>query len=199
MSMLRRSRRSRRCLAVFIAFAVFVGVPGVVSAATISTPSSEPFVVPADDAGRPLSFEVVASGYEPGVRVFVEQCDGLAPSAPGWTPLEHCDNATAPAAVEVGADGSARFSAKDPNFAFTPFTGKSPQGLFNCLAPGQPSLSNGLPDFFNCRIRVASDTLEVTADQAFRAIRVPSRRPSRRHRRRCRTAVPHRTRRRPRA
>src|SRR4051812_14159352 len=106
-------------------------------ASTITTPPGGQFTVPADRDGRPLSFDVVAQGFSPGARVIVEQCDGLPPSAPGWSPVEHCDNATAPAAVVVGADGVAKFSAQDPNFAFTAFTGKSPQSLFNCLAPGQ--------------------------------------------------------------
>jgi hypothetical protein len=154
-----------------------VGGAAPAHAATVVQPGPGTLAVPSDADGRPQSFTVVASGFVPGASVSVEQCDGTSPTDSGWAPLGHCDNATAPAAVTVGADGIARFPAHDRNFGFTPFTGASPQSLFNCLAPGEPSPKNRLPDFTNCRIRVATSTTMVTADQAFASIRVTALRP----------------------
>ena len=104
----------------------------------------------------------------------VEQCDGVASTTAGWTPLDHCDAATSPASVDVGANGIATFPANDPNFGFFPFKGPSPQAKFNCLAPGDPAPNNGVPSFTNCQIRVATDGLAVTADQAFRTLTLPA-------------------------
>jgi hypothetical protein len=151
-----------------------IAVAGVAFAGTITTPSAQPFVVPANGAGQPLSFTVVGSGYpEAAGSVFIEQCDGVAPSTAGYTPLDHCDAATSPAAVDVGADGLATFPADDLNFGFTPFKGKSPQNKFNCVAPGE-TLNNGKPSFENCQIRVSTNNLAVTADQAYRTITLPA-------------------------
>jgi hypothetical protein len=154
-----------------------VGGAAPAHATTVVQPGPGTLAVPSDADGRPQSFTIVASGFAPGASVSVEQCDGTSPTDAGWAPLGHCDNATAPAAVTVGPDGTARFPARDPNFGFTPFTGASPQSLFNCLAPGEPSPKNRLPDFTNCRIRVATSTTTVTADQAFASIRVTALRP----------------------
>jgi len=166
----------RRLLLTFVVVCA-VGGAAPAHAATVVQPGPGTLAVPSDSDGRPQSFTVVASGFAPGAAVSVEQCDGTSPTDAGWSPLGHCDNATAPAAVTVGPDGIARFPARDPNFGFTPFTGASPQSLFNCLAPGEPSPRNGQPDFTDCRIRVATSTTTVTADQAFASIRVTALRP----------------------
>jgi hypothetical protein len=170
--------RALQC-AVFALTAV-VALAGHVTpagAGTIVTPSGGTFVVPSDADGRPQPFTIDASGFAPGSSVIVEQCDGTAPTAVGWTPNEHCDSASAPASVTVGADGVARFPKGDRNFGFTPFTGSSPQKLFNCLAPGEASPHNGQPDFTNCQVRVGTSTINSTSDQAFVVIRVPALRP----------------------
>ena len=123
----------------------------------------------------PQSFTVVADGFPAGNSVAsVEQCDGVSPSTPGYTPLTHCDSATAPAAVDVGADGVATFPANDPNFGFVPFKGTSPQGKFNCVAPGEDSVFNGLPTFSNCQLRVATDLNNTTSDQTFFTLALPA-------------------------
>jgi hypothetical protein len=167
--------RLRKVL-VFAALCSVAAWAAPAGAASIVTPGPGTFAVPSDAHGRPQSFTVVATGFPPGASVSVEQCDGTSAADAGWSPLGHCDNATAPAAVIVGADGFARFPAGDPNFGFVPFSGASPQGLFNCLAPGEPSPHNGQPDFTSCQVRVATSTIDVTSDQALRSMRVPARR-----------------------
>ncbi|MGZ6996560.1 MAG: hypothetical protein ACXVIM_15225, partial [Acidimicrobiia bacterium] len=140
----------RRIVALFLA--VLVGGVGLVlaagpaSAATITSPTGDPFVVPGNAAGNPQPFTVTASGYSAGSQVFIEQCDGTPPTATGWDPTTNCDLGASPAPATADAGGVVTFPAADPNFSFHPFKGASPQGLFNCLAPGQASPGNGLPD-----------------------------------------------------
>src|SRR5262245_32883969 len=118
----------RRAGALAVAgIALMMAIVAGAWAGTITTPASSPFGVPGDPAGNPLSFTVVGSGYPNGSTVAIEQCDGVSPSTVGWSPIDNCDIATAPAAVDVGANGLATFPANDPNFGFTPFKGPSPQ------------------------------------------------------------------------
>ena len=144
----------------------------VAFAATITTPNTNAFHVSADSNHNPLPFTIVATGYVPGSLVSVEQCDGKSPSAPGWSPTVDCDLGSAPAAAIADANGQVTFNANDPNRAFTPFKGESPQGLFNCLASGQ-TLNNGLPSYTNCQIRVTSNVTVPTFDQAFLTLSLP--------------------------
>ena len=81
----------RRIVAVLLAVACLVGMLASTAGAAITTPGTSPFVVPGDAAGTPQAFTVVGTGFTPNSNVFVEQCDGVAPTAPGWTPTEHCD------------------------------------------------------------------------------------------------------------
>ena len=164
----------RRIVAVLLAVACLVGMLASTAGATITTPGTSPFVVPGDAAGNPQAFTVVGTGFAPSSNVFVEQCDGVAPTAPGWTPTEHCDLGSSPSPVISDGTGVATFDATDANSAFTPFKGASPQGLFNCLAPGQASPANGLPDFTNCQVRVSSNNVVTTGDQAFLTMTLPA-------------------------
>ena len=143
-------------------------------AGTITQPPPPgPFLVPGDAAGNPQAFTVVASGFPPNSPVLVEQCDGIPATTPGWDPTLNCDLVSSPSAAIADANGVATFPTTDPNRRFTPFKGESPQSIFNCLAPGQASPNNGLPDFTNCKIRVSSNNSAVTADQAFLPITLP--------------------------
>ena len=142
-------------------------------AGSITTPSSNPFTVPADGTGTPQSFTVSGTGFTQGTQVYIEQCDGVAPSAPGWTPTEHCDLGTSPSAVVVGASGNVTFPANDNNFGFTPFKGLSPQGMFTCGAPADTDPNDGLPYFENCQVRISTSNAVVTADQAFVTMTLP--------------------------
>jgi hypothetical protein len=142
-------------------------------AGTITSPGGAAVTVAGDDAGNPRSFTIVAAGFAPGNgAAFVVQCDGVDPSTVGWSATRDCDTATSPAAGDVGPNGEVTFPARDKNYGFTPFKGKSPQGLFNCVAPGE-SMNNAKPTFSNCRIRVASSLTTATADQAFVTIVLP--------------------------
>jgi hypothetical protein len=145
----------------------------VAFAGTITTPNTNPFTVSKDASGKPAAFTIVATGFTPGTLVSVEQCDGTSPSAPGWSPLTNCDLGSSPSQAIVADDGTVTFSASDPNHAFRPFKGESPQSLFNCSAAGQAPPNNGLPNFTNCQVRVASNTTVVTADQAFITMSLP--------------------------
>jgi hypothetical protein len=116
---------------------------------------------------------IVAAGFAPHVRVFVEQCDGIPPTTPQWTPTLNCDLASSPSGRLAGGDGSVTFPANDLNFAFRPFRGQSPQGLFNCLGPHQQSPHNGLYDSRSCTVRVSTNNSSSTSDQAFLVLVLP--------------------------
>jgi hypothetical protein len=164
-----------RCaVAVTAALVLLVGGAVAAGAASITSPTS-PFNAPAaDTAGNPDFFTVSATGYPVGAAVFVEQCDGVAPSAPQYSPSEHCDAATGQAPVFADGSGNATFLATDQNRRLIPFKGESPQGLFNCNALGETPPSNGLPNFTNCQIRVATQTGATTTDQAYIDIVLPA-------------------------
>jgi len=168
-------RMSRRAIVVIVVSAVILVGAGVAFAGTITQPTGNPFVVPGDASGNPLAFTIVGSGFTAGQQVFVEQCDGISPTAPGWDVNFDCDPGQTTAAAIANGSGVATFSATDPNHAFAPFKGEGPSSLFNCLSPNQPAIgpSNGLADFRNCRIRVSSNNTTATSDQAFLQIQLP--------------------------
>ena len=83
-------------------------------------------------------------------------------------------SARRPAPALADASGNVTFPAADPNHAFHPFKGASPQGLFNCLAPTRPSPANGLPDFTNCQFRVSTNNSAGTSDQVFLTMTLPA-------------------------
>jgi hypothetical protein len=154
-----------------VAGIVLLATPAL--AGTITTPSSSPYTVPGDATGTPQSFTVSASGFTAGQQVYIEQCDGVPSTSPGWNPTEHCDLGTSPSARTADASGNVTFTANDPNFGFTPFKGLSPQGLFTCGAPGDTDPSDGIPYFEDCQIRVSTSNTAVTADQSFLTITLP--------------------------
>jgi hypothetical protein len=159
---------------------VLAGTAGLVlgaepagAATSITTPSTNPFVVPGDAGGIPQAFTVSATGFSAGVNVFIEQCDGVSPTAQGWDPTINCDLGTSPAAAIADGTGSVTFDVADLNHKFTPFKGPSPQGIFNCLSLNDPSPANGLPDHRLCKIRVSTNNSASTADQVFLPLVLP--------------------------
>jgi hypothetical protein len=118
-------------------------------------------------------FTIVAQGFSPGSRVYVEQCDGTSPSASQWSPTIDCDLGTSPAGASADSRGRVAFDARDRNHAFRPFRGTSPEGLFNCLGPHQASPHNGLLDSRRCSVRVSTTNAAATGDQVFFALVVP--------------------------
>ena len=140
---------------------------------SIDAPSGDPVVVSASSSGAPEAVTVKVSGFEPNTNVFVEQCSGEPETADGWTPTRSCDAGTSPAAAIVDADGNATFDASDPNHTFTPVSGLSPQGLFNCVPEGVKAPDDEVETFSNCRIRVSTNNLRPTSDQVFLAIKLP--------------------------
>jgi hypothetical protein len=142
-------------------------------AGNVTTPSANPYTVPGDATGAPQSFTVTGSGFTQGQQIYIEQCDGVSSTTPGWSPTEHCDLGTSPATATVGAGGTVTFPANDNNLGFTPFKGLSPQGLFTCGSPADTDPNDGLPYFENCQVRISSSNTNSTADQAFFTITLP--------------------------
>jgi hypothetical protein len=144
-------------------------------AGTFSTPSAgSTFNVsgpcnttPANPNGKNCQpFDISGTGWTPAnTTVFVEQCDGTPSTTPGWDPTVNCDNATSPAGVASNAAGQVSFPANNPNFAFVPVQDSSPQGFFNCLAPGEPDPGNGLPNWTNCQVRMSTTNFATTPGQ----------------------------------
>jgi hypothetical protein len=159
---------------ISVGLAGFALVAGPAGAATsITSPTGNPYAV-AGISGTPQSFTITASGFPPSTSVFVEQCDGVSPSAQGWSPTADCDNLTSPAPVITTAGGVATFTKDDPNHGITPFKGAGPGGLFNCLAQNDAATNNGVPDYKNCSLRVSTNNATITGDQVFLNLLLPA-------------------------
>lgn len=143
-------------------------------ASTVSTPSGNPIVVPADSSGNPRAITVTASGFQPDDSVFIEQCDGTPTTTFGWDPTVNCDLGTSPAPVVADSNGSVTFSALSAAHRFTPFKGTSPQGQFDCRAPQDPASAAGQPSFTNCQVRLSTNNSTVTGDQTFFTLSLPN-------------------------
>jgi len=138
-----------------------VALSSAAAAVTIVEPRGTPTVT----ANAPIT--VVASGFAAGRPVFIEQCDGITPSTPNWSPTLNCDPGASPPPIIADAQGSATFPASNPNRAFRPFEGESPQSMFNCMSRQRRAPNNSLPSFTNCQVRVSTNNSAATADQAF--------------------------------
>ncbi len=157
-----------------VTLAGVVVTAGTAGAATsITAPTGNPFVVPKDAGGNPVPFTVSAAGFAATSNVFIEQCDGVAPTVVGWDPTTNCDLGSSPAAALADASGNVTFDMADVNHALHPFKGASPQGLFNCLSLYDPSPNNGLTDYRTCKLRVSTNNSAATADQVFLPIVLP--------------------------
>ncbi len=164
--------------AALIGVGTAIGLSVVVANAGASSapPSTRTMLnVAGDPNGQPLPVRVAGSGFSPGALVYIEQCDGTAPTAVGWSPTANCDLGTSNAPVLADATGLAVFQPDDANHAFTPFKGQSPQALFNCLSPNQATLSgvDSLPDFRNCQVRLSTSNTTATSDQQFLDLTLP--------------------------
>jgi hypothetical protein len=133
----------------------------------IEEPRGNPFHVTLDANGKPQAFTITVTGFAPGTQVYVEQCNDRPTSAENWLPARDCDIGSSPAAAIVDKEGHAKFSADDPNHAFRPFVGLSPQSLFYCVPPGTPNSTDNLPSYERCQIRVSTNNVQPTADQVF--------------------------------
>ena len=149
-----------------VAVFVSVGLAAPAHASSIVEPGAS-VNVKLDGHGKPEPFTITVSGFAPLARVFVEQCDGTPATNPTFKPTIDCDVGTQAAGKRADAHGTVTFPANDLNYSFKPMRGTSPEQLFNCLAPGDPSPNNGLPTSTTCTVRVASNYVEPTADQLF--------------------------------
>ena len=155
-------------LATLASVVVGVGVGAVrAGAVTLTRGAPVPIVTQRDARGSLAAVTISASGFTPGAMVAVEQCDGVAPSAPQWSPTVDCDLGTSPSKAIADATGTATFRAGDHNHAFVAVDGASPSSLFNCLAAHEPAPANGLTSFTNCQVRVSTNNSAVTGDQLF--------------------------------
>jgi len=143
------------------------------SAGSISSPGN-PWNVPSGANGVPAKgTDISVSGFSPGSQVYIEQCDGVKASTPGWTPTTHCDNASSPSAGIVSSSGEYTFKANDPNHAFTPFKGTGPSGTFDCLSPNDQAPHDGLPQYRNCQLRASTNNAAATGDQSLIGMQLP--------------------------
>jgi len=156
--------------------AIGFGVVVANAGATPSPPSTNTMLnISGSAIGQPLPVRVAGTGFAAGTLVYVEQCDGTPLTAPGWAPVSNCDVGSSPAPLIADTNGNVVFQPTDPNSGFTAFKGQSPQSLFNCLSPNQAALtvSDGLPDFRNCTVRLSSNNTVATSDQQFFDITLP--------------------------
>jgi hypothetical protein len=120
-----------------------------------------------DGTGATQPFTVKASGFHSGDQVILEQCNGVAATDVNWRPTYDCDTATATAAATADDKGDVVFPAGDVNFGLQVVKGQSPQRLFNCLASGEAEPNNGVKSYTTCQIRVTTDLVHASNDQAF--------------------------------
>jgi hypothetical protein len=167
----------RRASAVIaISATCVVGLAGAAHAAgTITQPATSPFAVPGDAGGNPQSFTVVATGFVPASLVYIEVCDGLSPSTPGWDAASDCDNGASNAPVIADGTGTATFTAGS-NRQFVPVKGLQPTGLFACDSPDEAPTSPvpALGDWTDCQLKVSSSNTAATSDQAFLTLTYPA-------------------------
>ena len=165
---------AHRCATALGLSAVIVVIfAAAASAGRIVSPGGV-YAVQAEASGRMAPFTVVAAGFPPDTRVYVEQCDGLSPDTPQWSPTLDCDLGSSPAGKLTDGNGSVSFPAGDLNYSFRPFRGPSPEGLFNCLGPQQVSPRNGGYDSRNCSVRVSTNNSSATDDQVFFSLSLPN-------------------------
>ena len=170
----------RRFFAATVAAFTLMALSGAPARADILQPLTTPyqaqFVNPANPALGLAPLTIVASGFTPGAQVFIEQCDGNAPTVPNWDPTINCDSGTSPAPVIADSSGVAYFDAGSANHKFVPFKGESPQGDFNCIGLSDPPLAptDSVPDFDDCQVRVSSSNTMSTDDQQFFGLVVPN-------------------------
>jgi hypothetical protein len=163
----------RTVLLVALALTVVITARPALAETSVVEPASQPYELTMGSSNRPEPFTVVASGFPAGSLVYIEQCDGKAPTSENWKPTLNCDLGTSPAAAIVDADGVATFDAGDANHAFHPFVGESPQQLFNCVAKTSDAPKNSLPTSTTCNVRVSSNNYASTDDQAFFTLAMP--------------------------
>jgi hypothetical protein len=170
----------RRAGAVIAIIATCVlGIASSAHAATITqpTPSGIPpaYAVPGDVNGNPQSFTVVATGFAPSTLIYLEVCDGLSPSTPGWDAASDCDNGASNAPVLSDGTGMATFTA-GTNRQFVPVKGLQPTGLFACDSPDDAPTSPvpALGDWTDCQLKVSSSNTAATSDQTFLTLTYPA-------------------------
>ncbi len=168
-----RSVRKLARVAVLVGTLVALTATAAPAFAAVTQPTS-PHTVLADAAGNPRAFTVTASGFQPDDVVFIEQCDGSSTSDVFWDPTINCDLGSSPAPAVADASGVVTFAVGDSNHRFRPFAGDSPQGLFNCRAPGTAAPTSGTPSFTNCQVRVSTSNSSSTGDQQFLPITLPA-------------------------
>jgi hypothetical protein len=159
---------------------LFATTPAFAVSPSINSPAS-PWTVPENNQGIPqTTTDIVVHDYGPtsglpaGVPVYLEQCDGLNPATPGWSPTADCDIGTSPAAgIPDAVTGNYTFSHSDSNHAFTPFHGTSPSGEFDCLGPTETVPNDFLPHWRDCQLRASTNNGAVTGDQQFVTLTLP--------------------------
>jgi hypothetical protein len=168
-------------------FLALAGVGTIAIAMTAGSAFAAPQITgpsgiwPSDGSGNPKAGTVSFTGYPTPGQIKIEQCDGIAPTTPGYVVSLHCDNSVG---VAVPADGSGNgtFDATNPNSAFTPFKGVGGDDFFACVGVHDPDPTpaqnpDGVPVFRNCQVRVSTDQNNTTSDQQYLTMTLPDTNP----------------------
>jgi hypothetical protein len=168
-------RRRTFCVTMSLAVgALVVAFASPLGAATsITTPSDNPHTLTVDASGKPDALTVKASGFKANTNVYIEECSGKPSTESKWQATLDCDIQTSPAATITDAQGVATFEAADANHAFHPVSGASPQNLFACVPSGQANPKAHVPSYDDCQVRVSTNNISATDDQAFLAMTLP--------------------------
>jgi hypothetical protein len=176
-------RKILRTLGIALVAAIGVAILAVPAGATFTTPNSNPFTVPADGSGNPVPFDVTVSGFAPHALVYLEICDGVSPSSPGYDAADHCDPGSEGPAPTADNNGVATFPAAS-QFHVAPFKGLSPSQSFYCLAPNDPNGDNSFgpswgntgvnPQHLSCQLRATTNPSSSASGDQFISLILPA-------------------------
>lgn len=184
------------------AVGLFAAAMPASAASSFVTPSDNPHTIPVDNNYNALPFDVTVTGYASQTSVFIEICNGVPSTNPGWSPGIDCDISTSPSPVKASTSGTASFPASNINTQIGDFNGVGPSDNMNCLsdneiqafgdatpagAPGEWNLGPNdtqtaqgqpvdpsQPAWDNCQLRASSNNSAVTTDQVFITLTIPS-------------------------
>ena len=164
--------------AALVSVGAAIGLSVVVANAGASggPPSTQTMLnVTADANGQTLPVRVAGSGFTPGALVYIEQCDGTAPTAVGWSPTSNCDLGSSNAPALADSEWARRLPAGRREPRVRSLQGRESAIVVQLLVP-QPAgagRGQGLPDFRNCQARLSTSNTTATSDQQFFDLTLP--------------------------
>ena len=104
-----------------------------------------------------------APGFPASTPMFIEQCDGVAPSATGWDPTVDCDLGSVAGARDVGRQRQRHVLGDRPRIAGSGRSRvRARSRTSTASGPPRPTRTTGLPSYTNCQIRVSSNNSAAT-------------------------------------